>query len=135
MPLEESLDALTTALNRNSDILERGLKKAGAAPAAAAPAKPGPKPAAGRKPAAAKVPTEDDIRTAFGGYLAVKDKTELSARKENVRAILNHFGVSYASEIPEESRGEALGYVTQLEAGETPDFMNEPGEESGESLL
>lgn len=146
MSLEDRIEKLTAALERNSDILERGIKKSGAAPAPTADTAPAAAPkaaAAGRKPAAVKAPkgpTEEDIRANFGTYLAVKDKAEKDARKDNVRAILNHFGVGTASEIPEDNRADAIAYLKQFVAGETPDFMNEGGEgdeggEEEESLL
>lgn len=131
--LEEKIDALVAALTRNSDILERGLTRAASTVAAAT--KPAATKPAATKPAAAKKPAGpslEDVRSAFSTYLAVKG-AEKEEHKENVRAILNHFGASLASEIAEESRGEALGYLAQFTAGETPDFMNEAGEE--ESLV
>lgn len=138
MSLEDDIQALTVQLKRNNDILEAGFKRAGAVTTAAsagrapapAPAR-APAPAAARRPAA---PTEDKIRVEVGAYLSVKDPSEKAARKENVKAMLRHFGVSLASEIPEESRAEALGYIEQFAAGETPNFMNEGGVEEDDVL-
>jgi hypothetical protein len=137
MSLEDRIEALTAAVERNSNILEAGLKRTqGAAPGK--PAAVAGKPAA-TKPATrrAAAPTEEDIRTHFGGYLATKDKAEKEQRKSEVRAILDHFGAGLASEIAEENRAEAIGYIKQLVAGETPDFMNEDAgeEDSGAGLL
>ena len=139
MALEDRMEALTKALDRNSTALEAILAAGGSkAPAAdkaadtkAADPKP-PKPE--KKP---KVPTDDDIRSAFGAYLSVKDKGERETRKDNVKAIVDHFGVGKATEIAAESRAEALAYLKQFEAGEKPNFMAEEnnGGEDGDSLV
>lgn len=133
MALEDDVRALTEQIKRNNNILEAGLKRSGiAAPAAAvaAPAKANARP--GRR---AAPPTEDKVREVVGAYLAVKDATEKAVRKENVKAMLSHFGVSLASEIPEENRAEALKYIEQFEAGETPNFMAESGEVEEDDVL
>lgn len=130
MPLEDDIRALTKQLERNNNILEAGLKRSGTAPATSA-RPPAGKPAAGRKPA---VPTEDKVREVVGAYLAAKDPSEKAVRKENVKAMLSHFGVGLASEIPEESRAEAIAFIEQFEAGETPNFMNEGASEEDDVL-
>lgn len=148
MPIEDALNKLTLAVEKNNTLLESLLAKGAAAtktaePAAAAAPKPAaeaPKPAAAPKPgpkAKPKFPTEDAIRTSFGNFLSVKDTGERTRRKDLIKPMLEHFGVVKATEIPEESREEAIGYIAQLEAGETPNYMNE-GEAAGdgeESLI
>lgn len=134
MSLEAAIDKLTAAMTRNSDILEAGLKRSQGATATAP--KPGTA-AAGKAAATAarksapKAPSEEDIRTSFGTYLATKDKAVKEERKEHVRAILGHFGVNTASEIAEENRAEAIAAVDTLMKGELPDFM-QGGDEAGE---
>lgn len=136
MSLEERLAALQAAVEENTATLKAGLKMSGAAPKPAAAAA-SPKPAAA-KPAAAKskVPTNEDVKEVFSGYLAAKGAAKETA-KANVRAILAHYGVEKASEIPEENRAEALSYVEQFKRGETPNFMNESegGEGEDDGLL
>src|SRR5688500_2456439 len=126
MSLEDRLAALTAAVEENTATLKAGLKmsNSGAAPKAAAAAA-SPKPTAA-KPAAAKskVPTNEELKESFSGYLAAKGPAKEIA-KTNVRAILAHYGVEKASEIPEENRAEALTFVEQFKRGETPNFMNE----------
>ncbi len=148
MALEDKMDALTKALDRNSSALEailaKGPPKADAGTGAAAGATAGAAGTTSTKAAgkgstkAPKAPTEEDLRNAFGGYLSVKDKAERETRKANVTAIIEHFGVSKATEIPQENWAEAIGYVKTFEKGETPNFMNEEGagdEGNGESLI
>ena len=144
MSIEKALADLTAAVEKNSSLLAAmmknapataGTKAAGATTAAT-------KPAGGKPAPKKKTPTEEDIRNAFGGYMSgAKDKAERAERKENVAAIIAHFGVERATDIPEESRAEALGYIKQFEEGETPDFMNEgdgdgdDGDDGDDSLL
>lgn len=152
MAIEDLLTGLTTALNRNSDLLEKVLTagKAGspgqptgekANPPRAAE-QPSDAKAATKAPAApkgaskTKAPTEADIRSAFGSYLSVEARDEREARKANVKAILDHFGVNKATELPEENRAEAIGYINAFANGETPNFMADDGEgEDGEDAL
>jgi hypothetical protein len=83
----------------------------------------------GKGSKAAKAPSEDDIRTAFGAYMGVKDKDQRDERKAHVAKMIEHFGVERVTAIPEAQRAEALGYLKQLEAGETPDYAQGEEEE------
>lgn len=135
MSVEALLTRLIESLDRNSAAMEALNKKAGGA-APAASEKPASKPAAS-KPAAskasgkAKTLTVDDIAEAFGGYLKGGDADARAEAKDNVKAILNHFGVERASHIDPGDFAEAMKYLNQFKAGETPDFMNDGGEEDG----
>lgn len=140
MSVEALLTRLIESLDRNSTAMEALNKKAGAtAPATSdKPAASG-KPAASNKPAAsgkagskAKALTVDDIAEAFGGYLKGGDADARAEAKDNVKAILNHFGVERASHIDPGDFAEAMKYLNQFKAGETPDFMNDGGGEGGE---
>ncbi len=149
MPLEDLIIAHTKALDRNSAALEAILaNKPAAAPQGAAAPGAGKSADAGKAnaPGQTKAPgtaatgkgagktkaaSEDDLRNAFGAYLSVKDKDEREARKANVKAILDHFGASKATELPKENWADAIAYIKQFEAGETPNFMNEDGGEGG----
>lgn len=136
MSLEEALAENTAAVKALTAALKGGKVTAGSAAdaaiekeaARAAGAKAGGKPAAAK----AKKVTLDTIKERFGGYLGIEDKAERKARIANVQAIVDHFGVSKASELEEENWAEALGYLKQFEDGETPDFMDEGGGEDGD---
>lgn len=133
MSIEKALADLTAAVTANTAALSKMMS--GAAAGKAADTTTGGKPATtgGTKPKTPKVPTADDIRNLFGGYMSgTKEKGERETRKQNVAAIVAHFGVERATELAEENRVEAIGYLKQFEAGETPDFMNEGGGEDGE---
>lgn len=162
MGIEELLTGLATALNRNSDLLERVLAhgaKAAAPENVVGSTKPNsdnvtsPKtektpnadtpaaPKGAAKKAATKAPKGPDeaaLRAAFGGYLSVEDKGERERRRLNVKGILDHFGAGKATEIPQENWADAIAYVEQFANGETPNFMaegDEGGEEEDESLV
>lgn len=138
MSLEALLTRLADSLDRNSAAMEALNKKAGgSAPAAADKPATASKPAA-NKPAAgkasggkAKALTVDDIAEAFGGYLKGGDADARAEAKDNVKAILNHFGVERASHIDPSDFAEAMKFLKQFQAGETPDFMNDGGDEDG----
>lgn len=146
MSLEALLTRLADSLDRNSAAMEALNKKAGGSAPAAADKPAASKPAA-NKPAAgkasggkAKALTVDDIAEAFGGYLKGGDADARAEAKDNVKAILNHFGVERASHIEPENFAEAMKYLKQFQAGETPDFMNddggdEDGGDDGEDLM
>ena len=133
MSLEEALVANTAAMKELTAALKGGKVSAGSAAdaaiekeaARAAGAKAGTKPAG--KPAAKKV-TLDTIKERFGGYLGIEDKAERKARIANVQAIVDHFGVSKASELEEENWAEALAFLKQYEDGEEPDFGGDAGD-------
>ena len=135
MTLEDLISEHMKALKENTAALNDHTKAIGGAvaakakPATAATAKP-----AAAKPAAKKndTPTEDDVLKKFGGYLGTTDKAERAERKEHVLAIIGYFGVAKATELEAKDRAEALGYLDQYIAGETPEFADGGGEEEEE---
>ena len=144
MSLEEALNKNTAAVERHNELLEKMLAKGGSAPAAKTEEKVE-KPAASTKakPAAStkakpadtkkKKTTVDDVAAAFGKYLKTGDTEQREEAKSNVKAIVDYFGAAKATAIPEESWDEALGYLAQYEAGETPEFDGGPdGDEDDE---
>lgn len=129
MSLEEALAANTAAIKEQTAFLKSLQGKGGDAAAGAGKAAAG-KPAGG-KPAGAKKVTLDTIKERFGAFLGIEDKKKRAKRIEQVGAMMEHFGVERATLLEEEQWKEALGYLDQLEAGETPDYMNE-GDEGGD---
>ena len=142
MSLEEALNKNTAALTRHNELLEQMLAKGGSAPAAktekaeekaekpAASTKAKPT-AAKAKPAAKKI-TVDDVAAAFGKYLKTGDTEQREEAKANVKAIVDYFGAAKATAIPEADWPEALRYLAQYEAGETPEFDGGEGDEDGD---
>lgn len=127
-----ALEKLIAALEAQTAAIEKMIAMSGGKPTAEAPTeKRGP----GRPPKdkAPKKTTVEDIAAAFGAYLGTKDKAERETRKANVKAIVDYFAVAKATEIPEDSFDEALGYLKQYENGETPGFDGGDGED--ESLV
>lgn len=144
MSLEEALNKNTAAVERHNELLEKMLASGGKAapaksetaskPAASSKAKPAAskaKPAA-KKPAAKAKTTVDDVAAAFGKYLKTGDSEQREEAKANVKSIVDYFGAAKATAIPEESWDEALGYLAQYEAGETPEFDGGSGDDDGE---
>lgn len=160
MSLEAAIEKLTASLDRNSaatekstDLMEsamnaakaaaKGGTKVGTALATPDTSEPAttpataPKKTAGR-PTKPKAVTQDDLRTAAGNYLrsgpgGAKKEPE---RKENLRAMAQHFGVEQVTKSDPSNWTEAMGYLKQLQDGETPSFMNEEAaEEEGESPI
>lgn len=143
MSLEEALNKNTAALTRHNELLEQMLAKGGSAPAAktekaeekaekpAASTKAKPAAAAKAKPAAKKI-TVDDVAAAFGKYLKTGDTEQREEAKANVKAIVDYFGATKATAIPEADWPEALRYLAQYEAGETPEFDGGEGGEDGD---
>ena len=138
MSLEEALNKNTAAVERHNELLEKMLAKGGSAPAAkteekvekpAASTKAKPT-AAKAKPAAKKI-TVDDVAAAFGKYLKTGDTEQREEAKANVKAIVDYFGAAKATAIPEADWPEALRYLAQYEAGETPEFDGGEGDEDG----
>lgn len=130
MSLEAAIVALTAAVQANTAALSG--KKPSAADAAieAVAAK---KVSAEKKPATkSKGPTLDTIKERFGAYLGIEDKAERKVRAANVKAIVDHFGVTRAGELSAENWVEALGYLTQYENDEEVDFGNESEPEEDE---
>lgn len=140
MSLEEALNKNTAAVERHNELLEKMLAKGGSAPAAkteekaekpAASTKAKPTASTKAKPATKKI-TVDDVAAAFGKYLKTGDTEQREEAKANVKAIVDYFGASKATAIPEADWPEALRYLAQYEAGETPEFDGGPdGDEDG----
>ena len=133
-----SIEALTAAIEANTEIQKKVLAALSSGkPAAAAAAG---KPAAGAaavKPKAAgkKKTTVEDVAAAFSGYLGIKDKDEREVRKGNVKAIVDYFGVAKATELDPSNYDEALKYLQQYIDGEEPDFDGGAGGEEDEGAL
>ena len=146
MSLEDKIDTLTKALDRNSDLLEILTAKAKASsetkpiPAAAteppkaaaaeeAPKRGRPAKAAAEKPAkAAKVPTPAEMSKATTDFLEVDAEDEYNARRDLVKKILGHFESKKMSEIAEADRQKALDMLSAYKAGDDP-FEDEGGAE------
>lgn len=147
MSLEEKIAALTVALDKNTAaLLGQASKAADKAPAAASAAKPATAPKADAKKADAKKAdakkeiSDDVLREKFGTYMAAPEsKEDKEARKNDCRAIYDHFGVSRATEIKQENRAEALAAIELLSNGDRPAFMasdeDDGAAEDGELLL
>lgn len=132
MSLEAAIEKLTAAVEANTAALKAGGGKVSAGTAADKAIEAEAKRAAGnKKPAAAKKVTLDTIKERFGGYLGIEDKAERKARIGHVQTIVDHFGVSKASELEEENWAEALAFLKQYEDGETPDF-GDGGDDDGD---
>ena len=130
-----SIEALTAAIEANTEIQKKVLAalSSGKPAAAAAAGKPAAGAAAAKPKAAGKKKTTvEDVAAAFSGYLGIKDKDEREVRKANVKAIVDYFGAAKATEIAEESFDEALGYLQQYIDGETPEFAGgDEGDDEG----
>lgn len=126
MSLEQAMADLTAAIKENTTLLSNARAsvagKAADKPAATKPAAT--KPAA-KTTKAPKAPTEADLREKFGSYLtSVEDKADKKRLTATVKPILEHFGVERVTEIPEESRLEAMGYCDALAAGFAEDGLD-----------
>lgn len=136
MSLEEAIRENTAALKEQTALLKS--KLGGGAAASSTSGKPATdKPATDKPATTSKKVTLDTIKEKFGAFLGVEDKKVRAKRIEAVGAMMNHFGVAKASLLEAEQWPEALGYLKQLEAGETPDYANEgeDGDGDDESLV
>ncbi len=133
MSLETAIAKLTEAVEANTAALSGGAAPA-AKPAGKPAGKPAAKPAAGKKPAAKKGPTADDVAAAFGEYLKTGDKDERDTAKANVKAIITHFDVERITTLDPDNFKDALDYLEQFQNGENP-FGEEEEEEEGEDLM
>ena len=128
MPIESLISDLISALKDNTEALEShtALLKGGIAkkkPASEPDAdddapKKAPKKVAKeqkvvKKPAKKAALTLDDVKAAFGKYLAVEDKEELANRKSNVGEILASFKVKQVRDLVDDQFEEALELVTE----------------------
>jgi len=143
MSLEDKIDALTVALEKNNELLtfmtsaarkglEAGAAKAPvtAAPTAdAEPAKTTRAPRGAAKDKAPKIPTVKEISDQTKAFLDVKDEDEYTERRAFVTKIVEAFAVKKMSEIGDGDRQKALDYLTAYIAGEQTDLDDEGGEE------
>ncbi len=116
MSLEAALAANTAALERHSDALD-ALIKAGGSSTGKGAGKPKP---GGKRGGKKTKPWADETAylEAFGGYLkGAETKPERKRVRATVGPILDHFGVEKISEIGEDDREEAYGYLQLLIAG------------------
>ncbi len=129
MAIEESMKALTEALNKHTAALEAFVKAAGKGGAAAAGgASSGG--STGTKNTKNTNPTLETIQEKFGAFMSVTDKQERSQRKDIVLAIAGKFGADRATNIPEANRAEALEILAGYEKGEDP--LGLKGDDEGE---
>jgi hypothetical protein len=164
MTIEALIAAHTEAVNANTEALKANTAAllAGAAPAkATTPAKTEDKPKTAKEKtaeAAAQMMAEDaakknadkpkgtttkkaatleDVTKAFSDYLSAADddEDELATRRENVKAINNHFGVSKLRELDPANFAEALKHLKAFVDGGKPEFMSEDGGEGDEDDL
>jgi hypothetical protein len=131
MSLEDKLEKMTAALDRNSAAMEAMMKAAGGKAPAKADA-PAAAPAKGDKPKGKKAPTEEELRAQYGEYLKAKDKDEREKRKAVVGKVAEHLGVAKVTEGTDEQRTESMAIVKKLLAGETPDFLEADEDEDGD---
>ncbi len=115
MSLEKALEANTAALERHTAALASLVDGAGAA-AGKGGKKTGKK--SDKKGKAKPWENEKTYLAAFGAYLkGAETKPDRKRIRDTVTPILNHFGVEKISEIGEDDREEAYGYLLQLVAG------------------
>lgn len=137
MALEDKIEALTAALNRNSDLLEGLTAKAAAGAAkvtnnaASDSEKPADAPKRGRPakeetaPKKAKAPTPEEMATATKNFLEVDDEDEYSKRRALVKRIIAKHEVAKMSEIAAEQRQGALDALTAYKAGDATEYDEE----------
>ena len=136
MAIEDKIDALIAALDRNTAAHGGKASTAAGKAADAAIEKEATRAAAAtaKKTAASKL-TLDGVKEKFLAYLGTEDKKEKAKRATQIKAITDHFGVGKIGEIDEENWKEALGYLKAFEDGETPSFMEENDEGEGDDAL
>lgn len=142
MSLESAIAELTTELKKNNALLEaanagrdKALKAASEISGKVTGRPPGAADKEPRKKAGDKKkgpPTEQDIRTVFGGYMSVEDPAEREKRKTFVKSILDHLGVAKATEIAEEDRAKAIAWVEQKAAGKKVNFSEGEDDQTSE---
>lgn len=79
--------------------------------------------------------TKEQFGKQWADYLAVDDEGEADERRGNLRAVIKHYGVERVTLIDPKKFAEAIGYLNQLKAGETPDFMAGDGGDEDDSLV
>ena len=138
MALEDKIEALTAAMNRNSDLLEGLTAKAAAGAAkvtnnaaASDSEKPADAPKRGRPakeetaPKKAKVPTPEEMATATKDFLEVEDEDEYKNRRALVKRIIGKHQVAKMSEIAAEQRQGALDALAAYKAGDATEYDEE----------
>lgn len=133
MSLEENLEVLTAALNRNSDLLEGLTAKAKAGVAASTGGKTEKadkadaeeeKPRRTRKPVAdkkEKAPTVAEMKKAAEAFLDVDGEDEYNDRRALVRAIADYFEAGKFTEIDAKDRALASKLLAMAADGENID--------------
>lgn len=147
MSLEQKIEALTAAVEKNNVLLERNMASREEALAAttkvaaaiadtkppkatAAAAKAEAAAAAAAKLAEAKAVIKQDAVKGFGAkidakyaveqfgaYVNVDDKAERKVRMAKLRPIVTHFGLEKLSGLTDEMAEESLRYLDQIVAG------------------
>lgn len=133
--LVEALTANTEALEAHTALLKGGITKKKPA-IEAEPEGEAPKPK--KAPKEQKVSKKDkkkaalsldDVKAAFGEYLAVEDKEELTDRKANVGMILSAFKIKQVRDLSEDQFEEALDllqeYIDQADDEDSSDGNDE----------
>lgn len=134
MATEGTLEQLIKALDRNSAALEALNSKTGGGSASTGTTKASTPAAGGKK---AKDLTIDDVAAAFGKYLKAGDDDDMALARENVKKILDHFGVKRATLIPPKNFAEAISLVGDFIAGNTPAVFADEGDggDSADDLM
>lgn len=85
------------------------------------------------------LPTEDDIKKTFGGFLKIDDEAKREKRKAFVATLLEQFGVERATLLKPEHRAEAISFIERALKGEKvdPKTANKAGgqEEDDDSMV
>jgi hypothetical protein len=141
MAFEELLTRLADSLDANTAAMNKMIEQSGGKPAAKPASKPAGKPAA--KPAAKGKAKEseikiEDVAERIGAYLKTGDKETRAEHKEQIAAIMDHYGVERFTLIPMDHMERALAMVDEFEEGNTPEELaseEEDGGEEGESMI
>ena len=124
----DALEANTKALREHTEFLRKGVGKRTPAKAdvSDADAKAATKKTTAKKTTAKPKPkamTAAQFKAKFADYLGTADDNDqLGEFKDHLRAIADYFGVDKVTSLKSENYDEALGYLAQYEAGETPEF-------------
>lgn len=129
--LEQAIEKLTEAMNRNSDLIEKfaggkaastTTKTAETATATTATAEPV-KNKGGRPP---KI-TVEAIRTAYGDYLNSGDPDTRDDRLAKIKGVAGLYGVKAVSEVDASKFAEVMAHLETLKAGGTPAAAGDEG--------
>lgn len=133
MSLEAKIEALTKAVEENTNVQNEILKKLAGSAASTSSGKGSTSTSSGKgsttssKGKAKDAPSEAVIRTAFGDWLAEKgiSADEKNTRREMTKKIAEHFDVDRVTSIKEDSRQEALDILEKIKDGEFPEWLQE----------